>query len=307
MLGDSDNEMVRENVNKLNDEILGEGSLIVSEVGMKFYKMYAYNVGFPVRKRNSKKGDDGIVRAYRCNRELSAHVKRKLEVDDIAGIPLHKSFNSTVVEAGGTWLQCMDDQHPNGIITDQDRGMQNPIQIIFPNTKHRWCLWHILKKLPEKFGNHSHEGSILFAIHAVVYDSHSLEEFEQVMSTTQCSESINAFFDGYVHAKTSLKQFVEQYELALRSKVEKKFQANFRSFSPMVPCATKYDIEKQFQEVYAISKFREFQEEFTAKVYSEVSPSAFAGWVGGGGGGDVSLAAFDGGAMVTATESKNNI
>ncbi|XP_022891760.1 protein FAR1-RELATED SEQUENCE 8-like [Olea europaea var. sylvestris] len=37
---------------------------------------------------------------YRCNRVLSAHVKRKFEVNDIAGIPLYKSFNSAVVESG---------------------------------------------------------------------------------------------------------------------------------------------------------------------------------------------------------------
>ncbi|XP_022883701.1 protein FAR1-RELATED SEQUENCE 5-like [Olea europaea var. sylvestris] len=40
-------------------------------------------------------------RLYRCNREMTAHMKRKLEVNDIAGIPLHKSFNSAVVKAGG--------------------------------------------------------------------------------------------------------------------------------------------------------------------------------------------------------------
>ena len=97
--------------------------------------------------------------------------------------------------------------------------------------------------------------------------------FRAGMSTTQRSESINAFFDGYVHSKTSLKQFVEQYERALRCKVEKEFQADFKSFSQMVPCATKYAIEKQFQEVYTISKFREFQEEFTGKVYCEVVSS----------------------------------
>ena len=28
-------------------------------------------------------------------------MKRQLEVNDIAGIPLHKSYNSVVVEAGG--------------------------------------------------------------------------------------------------------------------------------------------------------------------------------------------------------------
>ncbi|KAL2541697.1 Protein FAR1-RELATED SEQUENCE 5 [Abeliophyllum distichum] len=90
------------------------------------------------------------------------------------------------------------------------------------------------------------------------------------MSTIQRSKSTNVFFDGYVRTKTSHKQFVEQYDRALRSKVEKEFQTDFRSFSQMVPCATKYDIEKQFQSVYTITKFRKFQEEFTAKVYCEL-------------------------------------
>lgn len=38
---------------------------------------------------------------YCCNKELSAHVKRRLEVNDMVGIPLRKSFNSAVVEVGG--------------------------------------------------------------------------------------------------------------------------------------------------------------------------------------------------------------
>ncbi|XP_022846287.1 protein FAR1-RELATED SEQUENCE 1-like [Olea europaea var. sylvestris] len=38
----------------------------------------------------------------------------------------------------------------------------------------------------------------------------------------------------------------------------------------MVPCATKYGMEKQFQVVYAISKFRGFQDEITEKVYCDV-------------------------------------
>ena len=41
----------------------------------------------------------------------------------------------------------------------------------------------------------------------------------------------------------------------------------------MVPCATKYAIEKQFQDVYTISRFREFQDEFIGKVYCEVVSS----------------------------------
>ncbi|XP_022876824.1 protein FAR-RED IMPAIRED RESPONSE 1-like [Olea europaea var. sylvestris] len=90
------------------------------------------------------------------------------------------------------------------------------------------------------------------------------------MSTTQRSESMNAFFDRYVHSKTSLKQFVEQYERALRSKVEKEFQVDFKSYSQMVPCVTNYDIEKQYQKVYTITKFKEVQTEFIGKVYCDI-------------------------------------
>jgi len=57
--------------------------------------------------------------------------------------------------------------------------MQNAIQIVLPNTKHKWCLWHILKKLPENFGNHVQKGAIFFAIYELVYDSQTPEEFKQ--------------------------------------------------------------------------------------------------------------------------------
>ncbi|XP_039146848.1 protein FAR1-RELATED SEQUENCE 9-like [Dioscorea cayenensis subsp. rotundata] len=51
------------------------------------------------------------------------------------------------------------------------------------------------------------------------------------MSTTQRSESVNAFFDGYVGPTTSLKQFVEQYDNALKSKTEKENKADFAPFN----------------------------------------------------------------------------
>ena len=79
-----------------------------------------------------------------------------------------------------------------------------------------------------------------------------------IMSTTQRSESMNAFFDGYVNSKTTLKQFVEQYENALRDKVEKENLAYFQSFNSKIPCFTMYNIGKQYQEAYTNSKFKEF-------------------------------------------------
>ena len=44
----------------------------------------------------------------------------------------------------------MSDRSPKAIITDQGRAMQKAVANVFPNTRHRWCVWHIMKKLPEK-------------------------------------------------------------------------------------------------------------------------------------------------------------
>ena len=49
-----------------------------------------------------------------------------------------------------TWLSCTFISPPLGIIIDQDKSMKNAIEIVFPNTTYSWCLWHILKNVPEK-------------------------------------------------------------------------------------------------------------------------------------------------------------
>ena len=165
---------------------------------------------------------------------------------------------------------------PNAIITDQDKAMKNAIQIVFPNERHRWCLWHILKKLPEKLRGYKEYEAIKFGIQNAVYDSVTIKEFEENwnklienyqlesnewlfglvedrhqrvpafvkdiiwagMSTTQRSESMHAFFDGYINSKPTLKQFVEQYENALAKKVENENGEEFNSLNSYIPCIT---------------------------------------------------------------------
>ncbi|XP_031248146.1 protein FAR1-RELATED SEQUENCE 5-like [Pistacia vera] len=216
-------------------------------------------------------------RYFRSNRIIQPYVKRKLEVNDRAGIRPNKNFNSMLVEAGGaenlpflqkdcrnyiekvrrlrldeegrlknvlwvdarsraafkefgdvvtfdttyltnkydmpfgafvgvdhhghsillgcglisnedtktfvwlfqSWLACMLNCAPKAIITDQDKAMQNAIEIVFPGTRHRWCLWHIMKKLPEKLRGYSQYEQIKFSLQNAVYDSLTCEEFEE--------------------------------------------------------------------------------------------------------------------------------
>ncbi|XP_062094199.1 protein FAR1-RELATED SEQUENCE 5-like [Humulus lupulus] len=208
-----------------------------------------------------------------------------------------------------SWLACMSNHAPNAIITDQDKAMQNAIEITFPNTRHRWCLWHIMKKILEKLKGYTQYKSIKSSLSNVVCETLTKNEFEEKwmefiklhelhanewllgiynerkrwvptfvkdtfwagMSTTQRSESMNAFFDGYVNSKTTLKQFVEQYENALRDKVEKENHENFNSFNLRISCITMYAMEKQYQDAYTTSKFKEIQQEFKGKLYCEIS------------------------------------
>ncbi|XP_042965428.1 protein FAR-RED IMPAIRED RESPONSE 1-like [Carya illinoinensis] len=195
------------------------------------------------------------------------------------------------------WLECMNGRAPQAIITDQDRAMKNAIGIVFPNTRHRYCLWHIMRKLPEKLASHADYNGLKTAIQNAVYDTQSCQEFEEKwgqlmhdydltdnawlqglytersfwvpvylkgvfwagMSTTQRSESMNAFFDGFVHSDTTLKEFVDQFDNALRKKVETETTADFQSCNQTIPCVSPFKIEKQFQTCYTNAKFKEVQ------------------------------------------------
>ena len=202
------------------------------------------------------------------------------------------------------WHNCMSYKSPDGIITDQCRAMQNAIEIVFPNTRHRWCLWHIMKKIPEKLQGYTHYKTIKTKLKTLVYESVSVHQFETRwqqlindheldknewldtlyeerqwwvpcylkgnfwadMSTTQRSEGLNAFFDGFINSTTTLQQFVVQYENALHHKAEKECEADFASLNTTIPCATQSLIERQYQQAYTYSKFAEIQMEFRAKM-----------------------------------------
>jgi len=86
------------------------------------------------------------------------------------------------------------------------------------------------------------------------------------MSTTQLSESMNGFFDGFINSTTTLQQFVIQYDNAIRQKAEKECEADFASFNTSIPCGSHSLIERQFQAEYTHAKFAEVQHVFRCKM-----------------------------------------
>ncbi|CAJ2646049.1 unnamed protein product [Trifolium pratense] len=130
-----------------------------------------------------------------------------------------------------TWLACMNGRAPNAIITDQDRAMKNAIEAVFPKARHRWCLWHIMKKVPEKLGRHSDYESIKILLHDAVYDSSSISDFME-----------------------KWEKMIESYELH-----DNDWLKGF------------YGFESQFQKAFTNAKFKEFQAEVGAMMYCRAS------------------------------------
>ncbi|XP_072997837.1 protein FAR1-RELATED SEQUENCE 6-like [Typha latifolia] len=197
------------------------------------------------------------------------------------------------------WLNCMNDKPPNAIITDQDESIRTAVAEVFPNARHRFCLWSIMKRVTEKLRKMPAKEDITGKLSKSVYNSVTVNEFEMEweemiekyhlqdndwfcslyedrkqwvpvyikdmfwagMCSTQQSENVSAFFDGYVTSKTSLKKFVEQYGGVLRDKWEKEGQEDFRSFHTSPQLISGFEFEKQIAKLYTINMFQKFQDE----------------------------------------------
>ncbi|XP_020245627.1 protein FAR1-RELATED SEQUENCE 6-like isoform X2 [Asparagus officinalis] len=207
------------------------------------------------------------------------------------------------------WIACMSGYMPNAVISDYCKGIQSAVAEVLPGVRHRFCLFQIMKKVPENLGGLAEYRAIHKQLQKAVYDSLRMDEFEEEwrkmvemyglqgndwlsllyefrhswvpaylkdsfwagMSTIQRNESPTPFFEGYVDQKTSLKQFISKYEMALQSKYEKEAQADFETFHKRRPAVSKFYMEEQLSKVYTINMFKKFQDEIEAIMYCHAS------------------------------------
>ncbi|XP_058101172.1 protein FAR-RED IMPAIRED RESPONSE 1-like isoform X2 [Magnolia sinica] len=199
-----------------------------------------------------------------------------------------------------TWLTAMYGRHPKAIITDQDRVIKAAVAEVFPETRHRLCLWRIMKKVPEKLGQICRANpTFKDDFHDCIYDSLTVDEFEMRwdklindfklgkhawlqtlyedrqqwvpvflkdtffagMSVSHRNENVNSFLDAYVSGKTTLKEFVDQYEVALKKQIERETQADFETFHTPPSLRSPSPFEKQMSSVYTKDIFKKFQDE----------------------------------------------
>ncbi|KAL9687965.1 hypothetical protein QQ045_032377 [Rhodiola kirilowii] len=81
-----------------------------------------------------------------------------------------------------TCFQKLLERQPSVIVTDQDASMKVAIAIVFPSSRHRFCMWHITEKLQAKVGISKYrESGFLNSIRAAVIwgEYNDCKEFEE--------------------------------------------------------------------------------------------------------------------------------
>jgi hypothetical protein len=67
------------------------------------------------------------------------------------------------------------------IITDEYANMKSTIRTILPDTLHRFFMWHIMKKVPEKICPPiNHDRAFWSALNTCVWGSETREEFQML-------------------------------------------------------------------------------------------------------------------------------
>ncbi|KAL4286929.1 hypothetical protein AHAS_Ahas19G0135300 [Arachis hypogaea] len=67
---------------------------------------------------------------------------------------------------------------PQAIITDQCKSMFGTIRNVLPDTRHRWCIWHIMNKIPHKIERYSWYREIDVRMHDTIWNARSVESFK---------------------------------------------------------------------------------------------------------------------------------
>ncbi|KAF8408602.1 hypothetical protein HHK36_004665 [Tetracentron sinense] len=207
---------------------------------------------------------------------------------------------STFVWLMKAWLRAMGGQAPQVIVADQDQAVKAAIAEVFPDVHHCYGLWHILEKIPENLGHVTeHNENFMTKFRKCIFRSWTDEQFEKRwwkivenfqlkedewiqslyedrkqwvptymsdtffagMSTSQRSKSIISFFDKYVQEKTTLKEFVEQYETILQDRYEEEAKADFDTWHKQPALKSLSPYEKQLLKVYTHAIFKKFQAE----------------------------------------------
>ncbi|RYQ82435.1 hypothetical protein Ahy_B10g101023 [Arachis hypogaea] len=140
-------------------------------------------------------------------------------------------------------------------VSDQAKPTNHLLRLPGVTAIHRWCIWHIMKKIPSKLNGYKGHADIEQEMSQVVWNSQSKDSFDRNWNDFLLNFGLvdNKWLSGNVFLKSTSE--VEQAER----------ESDAADFHTVIPCATKSCIEAQFQDAYTHAKFREVQAQFRGK------------------------------------------
>ncbi|RYQ88619.1 hypothetical protein Ahy_B09g095708 isoform H [Arachis hypogaea] len=127
------------------------------------------------------------------------------------------------------WLRCMGGNAPKGFLTDQCASMKRALEACMPTTVHRWCIWHIMKKIPSKLNGYKGHADIEQEMSQVIWNSHSKDSFDRNWNDFLLNFGLadNKWLSGY-----SVYEVGEQ----VSSSIFNKFVVTYDSVAAKVKC-----------------------------------------------------------------------
>ncbi|XP_059294829.1 protein FAR1-RELATED SEQUENCE 11-like [Lycium ferocissimum] len=183
-----------------------------------------------------------------------------------------------------SFVRLMNGKHPQTILTDQDLGLTEAIAneyLQFKSDFHKLYelgsvkeFEHQWDELIAKFDLESDRHiKLLYANHASWALPYSKGYFFAGMTTTSRSESINAYLKRFLHARTSLKEFVEQVGAAvsIRNYAAEEAMMRQKYYNPQIK--TFMPMEKHASKVLPFA-FKLLQDEMILSVEYGLFPNA---------------------------------
>ncbi|RYR76939.1 hypothetical protein Ahy_A01g001440 isoform E [Arachis hypogaea] len=118
---------------------------------------------------------------------------------------------------------------PKGFLTDQCASMKRALEACMPTTVHRWCIWHIMKKIPSKLNGYKGHANIEQEMSHVVWNSHSKDSFDRNWNDFLLNFGLadNKWLSGYL-----VYEVVEQ----VSSSIFNNFSVTYDSVAAEVKC-----------------------------------------------------------------------
>ncbi|XP_039020520.1 protein FAR1-RELATED SEQUENCE 2-like [Hibiscus syriacus] len=217
-----------------------------------------------------------------------------------------ESTTSAFVWLMRSWLKAMGGKAPKVVLTDQDRVLNGAVSDVFSNSRHCFCLWHVLSKFPENSDCIVDQNeNFMKKFNKCIYRSWTHEQFEERwcrmvdkfelkehewvlslyndremwapiymrhvflagISTIERSESVASFFDKFIHKAATFSEFIGQLIKSFSLELyEMEAKADFEIQNKQPLLRSASAFEKQMSMIFTDTVFKKFQAEILGMV-----------------------------------------